>query len=284
MLESINLQQRTKRKAWEIERPRLLKRWSELTQIAHAGKVPILIVFEGWSTAGKGSSIGLITQPLDPRFYRVWETQPPNRHERPYPWMRRFWLKLPARGDIVIFDRSWYTRVLYERVEKAIPEDSWRDGFRDIVDFERAIIDDGYAVVKFWLHISAEEQAARLEELTGEGRARRAIRSDAESEHVQYDSYLQAAEEMLSRTDASWSRWNIVPATDRFYTWHAVLTETCAAVERSLRTHGLPTKRSTPISATSPALPLEAAADLPEPDEVLQPESDPGASDKESLD
>jgi AMP-polyphosphate phosphotransferase len=117
-----------------------------------------IVVFEGWDAAGKGGAISTLTQRLDARGFKVYATQAPRTLERGFPWLWRFWLKVPSRGEMVIFDQNWYSRVLAERVEGLISQRAWRAAYRDINDFERMLADDGTVILKFFFHISEKEQ------------------------------------------------------------------------------------------------------------------------------
>jgi polyphosphate kinase 2 (PPK2 family) len=146
----------------------------------------------------------------------------------------RFWLKIPGEGEWVIFDRSWYGRVLVERVEQLIPESKWRLGYRDIVDFERTLADDGYLIVKFFLHISREEQRRRFEKLSQDPLNAWHVQPEDWEHHRQYDEWVLAYEEMFERTDTEWGPWTIVEATDRRYTRVKIFQSLIAALEQRL--------------------------------------------------
>ena len=165
MLEKIDLTKKLKRKEWKELRPQLQRRLYDLERAAFDTGMPVIILFEGWDAAGKGTSINLLTQRLDPRGFKVWPIRAARTYEKNHPWLWRFWLKLHNRGQIAIFDRSWYGRVLVERVEGLTPEEEWRTAYRDIVEFERMLADDGYVLIKLWLHISKEEQRQRFKML-----------------------------------------------------------------------------------------------------------------------
>ena len=122
-----------------------------------------MIVFEGWDASGKGTTIAALTQRLDPRGFKLYPITAPRTYEQQRPWLWRFWLKVPNRGEMVIFDHSWYGRVLEERVERNDREKDWRQAYRDIVEFERMLADDGTTILKFFLHISKKEQKQRFE-------------------------------------------------------------------------------------------------------------------------
>ena len=162
MLEQVNLDLKLPKKEFKLQMVVLRQRLYDLQKAAFDCGMPVVVLFEGWDAAGKGTAINLLTSRLDPRGFQVWPIREARTHEKARPWLWRFWLKLPNYGQIGIFDRSWYGRVLVERVEGLTPEREWRRAYRDIVDFERTIADDGYVIVKFWMHISQKEQKPRF--------------------------------------------------------------------------------------------------------------------------
>lgn len=178
-------------------------------------KTPVLVVFEGWGTAGKGRAITEITARLDPRGYRVYPINPPSERETRYPWLHRFWLKLPARGEFAIFHGSWYRRVLIDRVAKNIAKHEWREAYRDIQDFERTLADDGVVIQKFWLHIDPKEQKRRLKKLLASKTTAWRVSDEARVEAAQYQKFALAAEEMFGYTQAEYAPWTLVSANDR---------------------------------------------------------------------
>src|ERR1043166_6477344 len=162
MLEKLNLNRKLSREECDRLLPGLQRRLYDLEKACWDHKIASIAVFEGWDAAGKGSAINTLTQRLDPRGFKVYATQLPRTLEQGFPWLWRFWLKVPCRGEMVIFDQSWYTRVLTERVEGMISERAWRAAYRDIIDFERMLTDDGAVVLKFFFHISEKEQRRRF--------------------------------------------------------------------------------------------------------------------------
>ena len=154
MLEKIDLTRKLPKEAYQRLKPRLQRRLYDLQKACWDAKIPTIIVFEGWDAAGKGTAINLLTSRLDPRGFKLHPIQAPRTYETHLPWLWRFWQKTPNYGEMAIFDRSWYGRVLVERVEGLTPVQEWRKGYRDIGDFERTLSDDGYVIVKFFLHIA----------------------------------------------------------------------------------------------------------------------------------
>jgi AMP-polyphosphate phosphotransferase len=239
MLDKIDLSKKMKRKEWNQLHPGLQRRLYDLERATYASGIPVIILFEGWDASGKGSSINALTQRLDPRGFKVWPIRAARTYEKNHPWLWRFWLKLPNRGEIAIFDRSWYGRALVERVEKLIPEDEWRKAYRDIVDFERMLADDGQVIVKFWLHISKAEQHRRFKMLEKDPLESWHVQPEDWDHHRQYDKYLQAVEEMLEHTESEWAPWTIVEATDQCYTQWKVFNTIVETLAEGLRARGI---------------------------------------------
>ncbi len=262
MLEKVDLDKKLKRKEWKNLRVPLQNRLYDLQRAAFDVGMPAVVLFEGWDAAGKGTSVGTLTQRLDPRGFRVWPIRAARTYEMNHPWLWRFWLKLPNRGEIAIFDRSWYGRVLVERVEELIPEETWRKAYRDIVDFEHMLADDGHVIAKLWLHISHEEQRRRFKAIERNSLESWRVQPEDWEHHRKYDAYLRAAEEMLERTDTEWGPWIIVEATDQFYTLWKVLTSVTDALDRGLRLRGVnPDKLSAEAMASAAATGVQKPQD-----------------------
>jgi polyphosphate kinase 2 (PPK2 family) len=155
------------------------------------------------------------------------------------PWLWRFWLKLPNYGEMAIFDRSWYGRVLVERVEGLISEHEWQKAYRDIVDFERTVADDGTVLVKFWLHISKKEQRRRFKLLENDPSKSWHVTEEDWEHHRQYDAYLLAVEEMLERTETEWGPWTIVEAHNRWWARIRVMSTIIDALATRLESLGV---------------------------------------------
>jgi polyphosphate kinase 2 (PPK2 family) len=200
---------------------------------------PVCVVFEGWDASGKGGAIKRLVAPLDPRHVRVAQFAAPTPDEKRHHFLWRFWPKLPGWGGMAVFDRSWYGRVLVERVEGFAGEAEWRRAYEEINEFERALAEEGTILIKFWLHLSEEEQLRRFEarsknllkswKLTDEDWRNREKRGD----------YEQAVEEMLDLTDTPEAPWRLIEAEDKRYARVKVLSETCAAIEGGMRRYGI---------------------------------------------
>jgi len=239
VLEKIDLDRKLSKQEYKDLLPRLQRRLYDLEKATWDAKIPSIILFEGWDAAGKGTSIGLLTSRLDPRGFKLYPIQAPRTFEKRLPWLWRFWLKLPNYGEMAIFDRSWYGRVLVERVEGLTPEEEWRKGYRDIADFEHTLADDGYVICKFWLHISREEQRRRFKMLEADPLESWHVQVEDWDHHRKYDEYLLAVEEMLERTETEWGPWTIVEATDRRWARVKIFQTIIRRLEEALKERGL---------------------------------------------
>jgi polyphosphate kinase 2 (PPK2 family) len=172
-----------------------------------------VVVFEGVDAAGKGGAIRRLTGVLDPRAYKVWPIGAPNEIERQQHYLSRFWSRLPPHGTIAIFDRSWYGRVLVERVEGHTEKRDWRRAYNEINEFEHMLIDDGMKLVKIFLHISQKEQLKRFEQRVRDPLKRWKLTYDDVRNRLQWDAYEDAINEMIARTSTVAAPWHVV-ATD----------------------------------------------------------------------
>ncbi|MBF0501085.1 MAG: phosphate--AMP phosphotransferase [Candidatus Riflebacteria bacterium] len=193
------------------------RRINELQRGMKEAGIPTIVVFEGLEAAGKGTCINRLMLPLDPRGFKVHPIHPANEEEAMRPFLYRFWLRLPARGRMAIFDHSWYERVLNDTVEKAISRGEQRSAFDEIGAFERQLADDGALIVKFWMHISRKEQGKRFAAMEKNESLSWKIGKEEKRQHKQYEKYLGAAEEMLEKTNTSYAPWVIVEAHDKQY-------------------------------------------------------------------
>ncbi len=262
MLEKIDLTRSLPKEEYKRLIPRLQRRLYDLEKTSWDAKIPSIIVFEGWDAAGKGTAINLLTSRLDPRGFKLYPIQAARTFETHLPWLWRFWLKIPNYGEMAIFDRSWYGRVLVEREEGLTPVQEWRKGYRDIVDFERTLADDGYVIIKFFLHISKKEQKRRFKKLEKDPLKSWHVQPEDWEHHRKYGQYLLAFEEMLERTDTEWGPWTIVEATDRRWARVKIFQTIIQRLEEALRDRGF-------------ELPEEPPIPEPEPEEEREPEQEP---------
>ena len=176
---------------------------------------PLVLVFEGRDAAGKGGNILRITQSLNPRTYQVVPTGAPNDVEISHHYLWRFYLGLPEKGHISIFDRSWYGRVLVERVDNITPEQDWRRAYREINEFEKAMVDDNAILIKMWLEITKEEQLQRFIERVDNPLKNWKISNDDWRAREKWDEYTAAIDEMIARTSQPYAPWYIVDSNDK---------------------------------------------------------------------
>jgi polyphosphate kinase 2 (PPK2 family) len=194
----------------------------------------VVMVFEGMDAAGKGSTIRRITQALDARFYHVIPVAAPTEEERAQPYLWRFWRHLPACGKAVIFDRSWYGRVLVERVEGLAAEEDWMRAYNEIDDFESQLIAGGAIVIKFWLAISLDEQLRRFKEREQVAHKRFKITKEDWRNRKKWPAYERAVCDMIERTSFDLAPWHVIAANDKHYARIEVLQRLCDAIEELL--------------------------------------------------
>jgi polyphosphate kinase 2 (PPK2 family) len=238
MLEKINLDLKMGKKEYK-QRMRLLgPRLTLMQRACWENGFPVTIIFEGWDAGGKGTSINHLVQFMDPRGFRIHPIKGASDLEGSMPWLWRFWRRLPNNGEIAIFDRSWYGRVLVERVECFVPASVWKSAYQDIVDFERTLVDDGMTIIKFLLHISKDEQKKRFKRLEKDPLQSWRVEKEDWKHHEKYNQYLAAIEEMLERTETEWGSWTIVEATDRNWAQHKIIESVCRRMEETLTARG----------------------------------------------
>lgn len=238
MLEALDLSKSLSKVLYKKQLRRMQNRLHRLQRACWESKVATVVVFEGWDAAGKGTAISKLTQRLEPRGFSLYAIREPRTSELYLPWMWRFWFKLPNWGEMAIFDRSWYGRVLVERIDGLVEERDWRKAYNDIVSFERGLADDRYLVVKFFLHISKEQQKERFETLESDSATGWQVEPEDWQRHKKYDDYLVATEEMLERTENEWGPWTLVEATDRRWVRVKVFETLIRRMEEGLAARG----------------------------------------------
>ena len=246
MLENIDLSAKVDKQSYKAKLAELSERLYRAQQGAWSAGVPVIILFEGWDAAGKGSAIQKLTDPIDPRGYKIYPIRAARTYEKKRPWLWRFWNKIPARGEWAIFDRSWYGRVLVERMEKLATRAEWEHAYRDIVDFERTLTDDGALILKFFLHIRKKEQEKRFEKLEDDPLNAWRVSKEDWRNHKRYKAWLGLYEEMLEKTETEWGPWTIVPATNRSYTTLQVYQTIITAIEGRIGVEALAEPPSLP--------------------------------------
>jgi polyphosphate kinase 2 (PPK2 family) len=197
---------------------KLIKLQAELSKIQQAylgsGRKGV-IVFEGWDAAGKGGTIRRLSAAFDPRSFKVWPIGAPRNYYLQRHHLLRFMERLPPSGAISAFDRSWYGRVLVERVEALTPAARWKQGYEEINDFERALVDDGIRIVKLFFHISPEEQLRRFEQRLHDPLKRWKLSYEDFRNRAKWADYAVAIDEMFAKTSTSYAPWTLIPAEDK---------------------------------------------------------------------
>ncbi len=235
MLELVDLTKRLPKDTYKETFPELEARLGACQRAALEAGVPVIVVFEGLDAAGKGSLINRVSQALDPRGFTVHPISAPNDVERYYPWMWRFRSVVPADGKVAIFDRSWYGRVLVERIEDKISRRQGEQAYEDILQFERQLVDAGRVIVKFWLHIDEDEQKKRFKKISKDPVLAWKVGKQEWRHHKKYDKWIEAVEEMLQRTSAAHSPWTVVEATDARFARVKVFETVIEAIEQELQ-------------------------------------------------
>jgi polyphosphate:AMP phosphotransferase len=258
MLELIDLGQKISKADYEERFPGLTTRLGECQRAARQAGVPVAIVFEGWDAAGKGTLINGLVQALDPRGFKVYPISKPNREERLRPWMWRFWNALPAAGHIAIFDRSWYGRVLVERMAGMADEAEWRQAYEDIRQFERRLTDAGVVLVKLWLHLDRREQKRRFRRLASDPSTAWKVGKAEHHQQQHYREWLAVIEEMLEETDTTQTPWTMLPATHARWSRLQVFQTVVQAIEQELARRAVP--KTPAVATTQPAATQPAAA------------------------
>lgn len=207
----------------------------DLTFLAKAKNKPILLVFEGWDAAGKGGAIRRLTSEIDPRLFEVHNISAPNTDEIQHHYLWRFWNRIPKMGHIGIFDRSYYGRVLVERVEGFAKESEWSQAYEEIFLFEEQLQSFGTIILKFWLHISSDEQLKRFEDRKNDPLKRWKLTDEDWRNRDKWPLYEEAANEMFQKTDSPKAPWFLVPANDKYYARVMVLEAITKRLEDELK-------------------------------------------------
>ena len=210
------------------------KELSRLHNALYRRKIPLVIVYEGWDAAGKGGNIRRLTSALDPRGYEVIPIAAPSAEELARHYLWRFWTRLPKTGHIAIFDRSWYGRVMVERLEGLCPPEAWQRAYGEINEFERELTDWGAVVVKFWVQIDKDTQLARFRERENTPEKRWKITQEDWRNREKWDAYEVAVDEMLQKTSTRSAPWHILPSVDKRYARIRAMETVIRAIEEAL--------------------------------------------------
>lgn len=235
LLKTLDLTQKLEKKKFQAELEKYQGKLNLLTRDIRFKDMTVIVMFEGNDAAGKGGSIRRITGALDARQYQVIPIAAPTEEERAQPYLWRFWRHLPRRGRVAIFDRSWYGRVLVERVEGYCRESDWMRAYGEIIDFESQLARHNIVVVKFWLTISKDEQLRRFEDRQKTGFKRFKITDEDWRNREKWDQYEQAICDMVDRTSIEIAPWTLVEANDKNFARIKILKTLCERIDGALK-------------------------------------------------
>ena len=228
---SLSLTKEEYKKELEVQQKRLAYLHNEM----YKNRLPVILAFEGWDAGGKGGAIKRITECIDPRGYEVCPTASPNDIERAHQYLWRFWDKVPKAGHLAIFDRTWYGRVMVERIEGFCSEEDWKRAYSEINQMESCWVNDGYVVLKFWLQIDKDEQERRFNERMNTPEKQWKITDEDWRNRAKWDEYEEAIDEMVVKTSTPDAPWILVSGNDKYYARVQVLTAVCDAIEKKLK-------------------------------------------------
>lgn len=235
VIDQLNMSQKLSKKVYQAELEKYQGKLNLLTRDPKFRKMSVIAVFEGSDAGGKGGNIRRITAALDARFYRIIPVAAPSEEERAQPYMWRFWRHIPRTGRVTIFDRSWYGRVLVERVEKYCSEADWMRAYNEINDFEEQLVNNNTVVMKFWLAITKEEQLRRFKEREKIGFKRFKITEEDWRNREKWDDYERAVCDMVDRTSTEIAPWTLVEANDKNFARIKVLKTMCQRIEAAMK-------------------------------------------------
>lgn len=217
LLSEVDLDQTIEDEEYRKELHQLQERLGELHNRLYRKKVPVIIAYEGWDAAGKGGNIKRVTGALDPRGYEVHPIASPEPHEKARHYLWRFWTRLPKTGHIAIFDRTWYGRVMVERLEGFCSENDWKRAYNEINEFEKELSDWGAVIIKFWVQIDKDTQLARFKERQETPEKQWKITDEDWRNREKWDQYEGAVNEMIQKTSTTYAPWHILESVDKKY-------------------------------------------------------------------
>jgi polyphosphate kinase 2 (PPK2 family) len=265
MLETLDLKKELSKKTYSVRMKELQDRLRHLQYACKDAELPVVVCLEGWDCAGKGQIVKKLTEKLDPRLFRIYPGRPPSPLEARYHFLWRYQIALPNDGEMAVFDHSWYGRVLVERCDKLVKKKVWRTAYEQINQFERWLIDDGQVLMKFWLHISRKEQRQRFEDTLKDPLMRWKITKEYQRHHKQYDRWVEAVEEMLTRTNPPEAPWTLVEANDtrwaRVKVFETLVQRIEAALHRRKQLPAAVSRTAAARAATKEARAAKAALD-----------------------
>ncbi len=237
VLSGVDLTKTLTRKDYKKQIDKLQKRLEVLHNEIYQLRIPVVIGFEGWDAGGKGGAIKRLTSHLDPRGYQVNPTAAPNDIEKVHHYLWRFWNNVPKAGHIAIFDRTWYGRVMVERIEGFCEEAEWKRAYQEINEMEAHMANAGAIVLKFWLHIDKDEQERRFQERMADPAKQWKITDEDWRNREKWEQYEEAVNEMLVRTSTTYAPWIVVEGNCKYYARVKVLETVVEAMERKVKEH-----------------------------------------------
>ena len=234
VLGKINAYQELTKEDYKKELDKYQKRLKQLQIEMFKAQIPTVICFEGWDAAGKGGAIRRLTAALDPLGFSVHPVSAPNVVERQFHYLWRFWVHLPEAGNIAIFDRTWYGRVMVERIEGFAKDYEWQRAYDEIKDMEQQWAEHGFAIAKFWLQIDKEEQLRRFTDRQNDPMKQWKITDEDWRNRDKWEAYEEAVNEMLVRTDTSYAPWTVVEGNNKYYARLKVLKTIVELFEKKL--------------------------------------------------
>jgi polyphosphate:AMP phosphotransferase len=235
VLSGVDLTKSISKEDYKKEIDRLQKKLEFLHSQIYRMRIPVVLGFEGWDAAGKGGAVRRLTSHLDPRGYKVYPTAAPNDLERVHHYLWRFWINMPKAGHIAIFDRTWYGRVLVERVEGFCRESQWKQAYQEINEMESHLANAGAVVLKFWLHIDKDEQEKRFKERQEDPLKQWKITEEDWRNREKWDQYESAVNEMLVRTSTTYAPWVVVEGNCKYYARVKILKTVVEALENKIK-------------------------------------------------
>lgn len=235
VLDAVDLSKSLSKSVYKKELADLQKRMALLHSELYKRRIPFVVGFEGWDAGGKGGAIHRLTKTMDPRGYEVVPTSAPNDIEKAHHYLWRFWNHMPKAGHVAIFDRTWYGRVMVERIEGFCSRDEWQRAYNEINRMEAQLADAGAIVLKFWLHIDKDEQKKRFEERMEDPNKQWKITDEDWRNREKWDEYVKAVDEMILRTSTTYAPWIIVEGNDKLYARIKVLQTVVEAIEKRLK-------------------------------------------------
>ena len=234
VLAKVDLTKSYTEKEYHKKKKKLQKKIKKLHGELYRRQIPVIIGFEGWDAGGKGGAIKRLTEKMDPRGFTVNTTAAPNDYEKAHHYLWRFWKNVPKKGHVAVYDRTWYGRVMVERIEGFCTKKEWQRAFKEINDMEAQFVQSGAIVLKFWMQIDKEEQRKRFEERQKNPEKQWKITEEDWRNRDKWDAYEEAVNEMLIRTSTPEAPWVIVEGNCKYYARIKVLEAVIEAIEKRL--------------------------------------------------